>query len=914
MRTPLFFCTILALAGNHALSAADYYVATSGSDSNNGTTVATPWRTIAHAVAYAGLTGGDTIQVRGGTYAETVKIAKSGTAGTPLTVRAYAGEAPVIDGSGFTLTPWPSHGGVVEVVGSHVVVDGLRVINATEGADAIGILVRGPGVADVTVRNCSTDNTRSSGIAVWGMTSDYSGVVGVLIDNNTITNAVNDGYQECLSIANGVDGFEVRGNTVRDCYNAPHPPNIPLGIDAKVNVRNGKIHHNRVSNLSYCSGIYVDGWDSTAYNIDIYNNVIHHVAHGGIQVGAEEAGTIYNINIFNNLIYQVSENGFAINNSNIATPAQVHDIRFYHNTVYGCGYYAAQITVDSPNVVINNNIFSQNGWSNAVTVYSGNQANISMANNVTDGAQHAWISGQVIFTGSNAITQSPQFSWVDGGNFRLTAGSPAIDSGTASWAASSDLDDLARPAGAGYDLGAYEFGSAVANANVAPSVALSAPANNASFTAPATIALSATASDSDGSITRVEFWNGTTKLGEDTSSSGGWTFSWSNVAAGSYTVTAKAFDNGSPALSATSTSVTVVVNAATVAQASFGNAGNPWSVPGNGTLRIEAENYDVGGEGVAYHDSDAGNNGGVYRTDDVDIHGISDAGGGYTVGWFGSGEWLEYSVNVPTAGLYDLRLRVARGVTGNSTLRLLADGANVSGDLVIPSTGAWDAWANVDQPGITLSAGLHVLRIENTGGCNLNWIELKGLGLPSGWSAADVGAVAAAGSASVLGDTWTVTGSGADIWGTTDSFQFAAQTLSGNGTIVARVASLQNTNPWAKAGVMVRESTTAGSRHAFCCVTSGNGVAFQRRSTTDGASAHTAGSTASAPRWVKLVRSGNVLTGYESANGTTWTKVGAVTIALGSSARFGLAVTSHANSALATATFDNVSVTPTASN
>ena len=905
-------CTVLTLAAIHALPAADYFVATTGNDSNNGTSVATPWRTIAHAVAYAGLTGGDTVYVRGGTYAEHAEIAKSGSAGNPLTVKAYAGETPIMDGNGLTPTPWPSHGGVLDVTGSHVVVDGLRVINSTVGADAIGILVRGPGVADVTVRNCSTDNTRSSGIAVWGMTSDYSGVVGVLIEKNTITNAVNDGYQECLSIANGVDQFEVRGNTVRDSYNAPHPPNIPLGIDAKVNVRNGKIHHNQVYNLAYCSGIYVDGWDSTAYNIDIYNNVIHHVAHGGIQVGAEEAGTIYNINIYNNLIYQTSENGFAINNSNIATPAQVRDIRFYHNTVYGCGYYAAHITVDAPNSVINNNIFSQNGWSNAVTVNSGNQANISMANNITDGAQNAWLPGQVIFKGSSSISQAPQFAWVGGGNFRLVAGSPAIDAGTASWAASNDLDDLARPSGAGYDVGAYEFGSTSANA--APTVALTAPANNATYTAPASVALSANASDSDGSVVRVEFWNGSSKLGEDTSSADGWTFNWSNVAAGSYTVTAKAFDNGSPALSTTSPSVTLVVNASVVAQSTYGNNGNPWSVPSNGTLRIEAENYDVGGEGVAYHDTDAGNNGGAYRSDDVDIHGISDAGGGYTVGWFGAGEWLEYTINVPTAGTYDLRLRVARGVSGNGALRLLADGVQVSSDLVIPATGGWDTWTNVDQLGIALTSGTHVLRVENSGGCNLNWMELKGLGLPAGWSTSDIGAVAAIGSAVLVGDTWTVTGSGADVWNTADEFQFAAQTLSGNGTIVARVASLQNTNAWAKAGVMIRESTATGSRHAFCCVTAGNGVAFQRRSTADGASAHTAGSTAAAPRWVKLERSGNVLTGFESANGTTWTKVGSATIAIGSSARFGLAVTSHADGTLATATFDHVSVTPTASN
>ena len=182
-------------------------------------------------------------------------------------------------------------------------------------------------------------------------------------------------------------------------------------------------------------------------------------------------------------------------------------------------------------------------------------------------------------------------------------------------------------------------------------------------------------------------------------------------------------------------------------------------------------------------------------------------------------------------------------------------------------------------------------------------------GLPSPWQQAGVGSVTPAGSASFASGTFTVRGAGADIWNNADAFHFVYQTLNGNGEIVARVTGVQNTDAWAKAGVMIRGSLAAGSTHAFMCLTPGNGVAFQRRLATGGASAHTSGGAATAPRWVRLTRNGNTLTGFTSVNGTAWTQVGSVTITMGTQVFAGLAVTSHANGTLNTSTFDNVRVT-----
>jgi endoglucanase Acf2/uncharacterized protein YjdB len=184
-------------------------------------------------------------------------------------------------------------------------------------------------------------------------------------------------------------------------------------------------------------------------------------------------------------------------------------------------------------------------------------------------------------------------------------------------------------------------------------------------------------------------------------------------------------------------------------------------------------------------------------------------------------------------------------------------------------------------------------------------------GLPSPWVTADIGAVGVSGSASHSGSTFTASGSGADIWGTADEFRYVYQTVTGDVTVTARVASLGNTDGWAKAGVMVRETTAANARHAFTGVTSANGLAFQRRITAGAESTHTAGPAGAAPYWVRLTRVGNVFTSFVSTNGTTWTQVGSETIAMASQTQVGLAVTSHNDAALNTATFDNVVVTTT---
>ncbi len=179
-------------------------------------------------------------------------------------------------------------------------------------------------------------------------------------------------------------------------------------------------------------------------------------------------------------------------------------------------------------------------------------------------------------------------------------------------------------------------------------------------------------------------------------------------------------------------------------------------------------------------------------------------------------------------------------------------------------------------------------------------------------SALDIGSPTPAGSTSLSSGTWTVAGGGSDIWGTSDKFHYAYTAVNGDTTIIAKVDSVQNTNGWAKAGVMMRDGTAANAKHVMVVITPSSGVSMQYRTSAGGSSSSKGNSTVTAPRWVKLVRSGNSFTGFYSSDGVTWTRIGgnnfSVTNTL-STPVAGLCVTSHSQGTLCTATMSNVSIT-----
>jgi endoglucanase len=231
----------------------------------------------------------------------------------------------------------------------------------------------------------------------------------------------------------------------------------------------------------------------------------------------------------------------------------------------------------------------------------------------------------------------------------------------------------------------------VNNPNAPPTVSITSPANNSSYTALATITINASATDSDGTVSKVDFYNGATLLGTDTSSP--YSFTWSNVAAGTYSLTAKATDNNMAVT--TSSSVTVVVTNGGVA------------IPGT----IQAESY-------------AAMNG-------IQTETTTDTGGGLNVGWIDAGDWMDYNVNVATAGTYTVNFRIASNAGGQVQLR---SGSTTLATVNITSTGGWQNWTTLSA-NANLSAGNQTLRLyAGAAGFNLNWVQFV-VGSANPWDA-----------------------------------------------------------------------------------------------------------------------------------------------------------------------------------
>jgi hypothetical protein len=205
----------------------------------------------------------------------------------------------------------------------------------------------------------------------------------------------------------------------------------------------------------------------------------------------------------------------------------------------------------------------------------------------------------------------------------------------------------------------------------------------------------------------------------------------------------------------------------------------------------------------------------------------------------------------------------------------------------------------------TAQAGLAVTA-HNNGVLNVSTFTNVSL-LPPSWTDADIGAPGKPGGAVVDGTTWTVRGGGTDIWGTADQFHFVSLAFGDTGGVTAEVTGIQNTDPWAKAGVMVRDSADPGAVFADMLATSGQGVSFEWRSTAGTLPSSVTIPGVTAPVWVRLVRIGDAFSGYYRTAGSPWTQVGTTqTVAMSTPTLAGLVVTAHNNGLLNTVTFDHV--------
>ncbi len=223
-----------------------------------------------------------------------------------------------------------------------------------------------------------------------------------------------------------------------------------------------------------------------------------------------------------------------------------------------------------------------------------------------------------------------------------------------------------------------------------------------------TLALLATAYDTSGNVVL-------------TGGSISWTSSNTSVASISSAGLVSGLAIGSASLTATDSEsgVSGMFAANCVTSSPFG--GIAAAIPGT----VQAENYDYGGEGVAYHDTDLGNNGITYRNDDVDIEDCADTGGGYNTGWNRSGEWLKYTVNVATAKTYTVGFRVASSYSGQTFHLENSAGTNLTGAVTSPNTGGNQSWQTVNATA-TLPAGVQTIKlVMDSSYANFNYMTFQ---------------------------------------------------------------------------------------------------------------------------------------------------------------------------------------------
>jgi hypothetical protein len=221
---------------------------------------------------------------------------------------------------------------------------------------------------------------------------------------------------------------------------------------------------------------------------------------------------------------------------------------------------------------------------------------------------------------------------------------------------------------------------------------------------------------------------------------------------------------------------------------------------------------------------------------------------------------------------------------------------------------AWTVAATMTLNQPTIYIGLAVASAEPTqvatGVFDTVWLFKPVTPLPSGWTASDIGAPPAAGSAQYSGGTMTVKGAGETV-GTSDQFHFVYAQVAGDIEIRARVVSVEAVRTWSKAGVMVRESLAANAAFGHMFLSAGSVSAFQTRATSGAVREHKAEAAAAAPYWVRLVRHGATVTASRSADGVAWTVAATMTLNQ-PTIYIGLAVASAEPAQVATGVFDTV--------
>ncbi len=423
-----------------------YYVASGGSDDHDGLSVLTAWKTIGKAAV--SLHAGDTVVIKAGTYEEQVVPANSGRENKYIVYMAAPGEKVILEGKNIVIGE-PTSGLFLIDNKSYIQVIGIKVQNVgktfEDSHSQAGIFVNRS--HHIEIKGCYTYNTFSSGIRALKSHD-------IIFDGNSVELACNDGQNECISIEDTYN-FEVKNNVV---FNGGPGNHGAEGIDANEGSHDGKIYGNHVYGLKRL-GIYVDAWKSHTYNIEVFQNVVHDCAHGGFALSSEYGGLLENISVYNNIAYNNQYFGIIIStwDEKISDTHPMKKIRIINNTSYNNSWegqeWAGGIIMqnrEAKDVIIRNNICSKNTYQ-LIAENGVDLSELTVDHNLLEG--NKGFPDEIL---ENSFEGDPAF--VDAGqhNFHLDGNSMAIDKGSPDLAPDVDFDGKKRPAGAGYDIGAYE--------------------------------------------------------------------------------------------------------------------------------------------------------------------------------------------------------------------------------------------------------------------------------------------------------------------------------------------------------------------------------------------------------------------------------------------------------------------------
>ena len=431
---------------------------------------------------------GDVVEVSGGVYHEKIVFPRSGAPGQPITLRAAAGESPVLDGTGVA----GDHMVLIDSQ-SHLRLSGFEITRNLAVSDGSGVRIRGAGT-DLEIRDNVIHEIRGEdamGITVYG--TEPQPIADLVIAGNQIFDC-DPARSEALTLNGNVDGFEITGNLVRDVNNIGIDMiggETDIQPDPMLVARNGLvrantvIHANSIYEGGYAGGIYVDG----GRDITIENNVVA-LSDLGIEIGAENSGLLTSgVVVRNNVVYLNERAGLVFGGFEAAA-GRANDNEFRGNTLYGNntvgesgqgthfpGGGVAEIWVQfaENNVIENNLVFagpenvfvgSYDPGSSVGNAFDHNlywsEAGVEMGEFSWNGTFYEGFSAWRAATGQDAasIAADPLLADPAAADFHLRSASAAVDAGNPDYlpaAGETDLDGEPRLADSAVEIGADEL-------------------------------------------------------------------------------------------------------------------------------------------------------------------------------------------------------------------------------------------------------------------------------------------------------------------------------------------------------------------------------------------------------------------------------------------------------------------------